>query len=131
MPRNGLGIASLVLGILAIPAAISGPGGVILGTVGLILGIVAINRARRGVATNRGVATAGTVLSVIGLLLGILVTVLWAVFINRYWECLDPDNPMTRSERQACFDRIDQGLAPTTSIGQASTVPSTMPARAA
>jgi len=97
-----------VLGILAIPAAISGVLGVILGTVGLILGIVAINRARRGVATNRGVAVTGTVLSVAGLLLGILVTVLWAVFVNKYWECLDPDNPMTRSQRQACFDRIDQ-----------------------
>lgn len=107
-PRNGLGIAALVLGILSIPFALSGFLGIILGAIGLILGIVALNRAKRGEATNRGVATAGTVLSALGVVFGIAMAVLWTTVIVRYWECIDPNEQHTDATRQACFDRIDR-----------------------
>jgi len=107
-PRNGLGVAALVLGILSLPSAFfGGVIGIILGVIGLILGIVGLNRARRGEATNRGVAITGTVLSGLGVLLGIAFAVLWTTVIVRYWECIDPNENHTDTTRQACFDRID------------------------
>ncbi|MFD7894365.1 DUF4352 domain-containing protein [Streptomyces sp. NPDC059743] len=70
--RNGLGIASLVLGIIG---AVSGLipflfwlAGV-LGLIGLILGLAGRGRAGRGEATNKGVATSGVVLGLLALVL--------------------------------------------------------------
>ena len=46
--RNGLGTAALVLGILAIPGAITIIGGVLLGILAIILGAIGRSRAKRG-----------------------------------------------------------------------------------
>lgn len=73
-PRNGLGIAALVLGICG---ALSGLipfffwFALIAGIIGLILGLVGFARTRNGAATNRKTALFGTVLSVIAVALGI------------------------------------------------------------
>ncbi|WP_066956232.1 DUF4190 domain-containing protein [Streptomyces lushanensis] len=70
--RNGLGIASLVLGIVG---AVSGliPFlfwlAAVLGLTGLILGLAGRGRAKRGEATNKGVATSGVVLGLLALVL--------------------------------------------------------------
>jgi hypothetical protein len=68
--RNGLGTASLVLGILGLIFSVVPVIGIVawpLVILGLVLGLVGISRAGRGEATNKGVAIAGTVLSSIGL----------------------------------------------------------------
>lgn len=73
-PRNGLGIAALVLGLCG---ALSGLipfffwFALIAGIVGLVLGIVGFARTRKGTATNRTTTLFGTVLSVIAIALGI------------------------------------------------------------
>jgi hypothetical protein len=70
--RNGLGVAALILGIVGI---LSGPVpfvfwlGSILGLLALILGLTGRRRAKRGEATNKGVATAGVVLGLLALIL--------------------------------------------------------------
>lgn len=77
-PKNGLGIAALVLGILAILAAVTLIGAVVgipLGLVALILGIVGVRRVGKGVATNKGVAIAGIVTGLLGLIASIAVAV--------------------------------------------------------
>ncbi|MFE4174678.1 DUF4352 domain-containing protein [Streptomyces sp. NPDC056909] len=73
--RNGLGIASLVLGIIGAVAGVipflfwlAG----VLGLIGLILGLAGRGRARRGEATNRGVATSGVVLGLLALVLAVV-----------------------------------------------------------
>ena len=71
-PRNGLGTAGFVLGLLAALFAMIPIIGVIawpLAILGLVFGLVGISRARKGAATNMGLAIAGTVLSTIGLVL--------------------------------------------------------------
>ncbi|MCQ4212696.1 MULTISPECIES: DUF4190 domain-containing protein [Streptomyces] len=68
--RNGLGTAALILGIIG---AVSGlipfmfwlAG--ILGVVALILGLTGRGRAKRGEATNKGVALAGAILALVSL----------------------------------------------------------------
>ena len=65
-PRNGLGIAALILGIIGgisaiIPLSILLAG--ILGVIGLILGFLGRRRAMRGEATNKWIAERGIMAS--------------------------------------------------------------------
>lgn len=66
-PRNGLGIAALILGILAVLTFLTLVGGVLLGLLAIVLGLVARGRVKRREATNGGVATAGVILGALGL----------------------------------------------------------------
>jgi hypothetical protein len=71
-PASGRATASLVLGILSIPAAILiAIVGIALGVIGLVLGFTARTDMRRA-AAGSGKVTAGIVLSSIGIVLGIL-----------------------------------------------------------
>ena len=66
-PKNGLGTAALVLGILALLGAfipILGMLSVPLALIGLVLGILGFLRVRKGQATNKGAAIAGIILSI-------------------------------------------------------------------
>ncbi|WP_337060137.1 DUF4190 domain-containing protein [Kineococcus sp. G2] len=67
-PRNGAGLASLILGIVGLLLCWFLGIGIVPGIIGLILGIVGMKRAKRGEATNRGVAIAGVVTSVLAVL---------------------------------------------------------------
>jgi heme/copper-type cytochrome/quinol oxidase subunit 2 len=81
-PRNGLGTAGFVLGLLGLvisPIPLVGVVAWPLAGLGLILSAVGVARARAGKATNRGLAIAGVVVSVLGL----LVSLLWAVVIGK------------------------------------------------
>ncbi|OBK71589.1 DUF4190 domain-containing protein [Mycobacterium sp. 1274761.0] len=89
-PKNGLGLASLVVAIVAL---ISVFGGVVLGIVAVILGILGWQRARRGEATNGGIAIAGIVLGVLSIIEAVVVIALsvWAfneVGGSDYMDCL-------------------------------------------
>ena len=66
-PKNGLGLAALISSILSLPAAFTVVGGFILAIVGIILGFLGRGRAKRGEATNGGVAVAGIILGVLGI----------------------------------------------------------------
>lgn len=77
--RNGLGIAALVLGVIGavsglIPLLFWLAG--ILGVIGLILGLSGRGRAKRGEATNKGVATFGAVLGLVSLVLAVVGAVI-------------------------------------------------------
>ena len=77
-PRNGLGVAALVLGVGSLVAAASFllfPLALVGGVVGAILGAVGIARASSGRATNQGQAAAGLACSVIALILAAVLAV--------------------------------------------------------
>lgn len=78
-PTNGLAIASLILGILAIPVSCCYGGGIILGIIGLILGIA----SKRQNESFSGMAIAGMICSGIGILLGIAI---WFMIISVFKE---------------------------------------------
>jgi membrane-bound ClpP family serine protease len=82
-PRNGFGVAALVLGVASLVAAISFllfPLALIGGIVGAILGAVALSRQRAGLATNRGQALAGLICSLLALALAIV----WSVRVGTW-----------------------------------------------
>ncbi|WP_326700122.1 DUF4190 domain-containing protein [Streptomyces sp. NBC_01754] len=66
-PANGLGVAALVLGIVATAGFCFWGLGVVLGVLALVFGIIGQGRAKRGEATNGGMALAGIILGAIAI----------------------------------------------------------------
>ena len=81
-PRNGLGTAGFVVGLLGLvfsPIPFVGVVAWPLVVVGLILSAVGLARVRAGKATNKGLSIAGIVVSVLGL----VVSILWVVVLGK------------------------------------------------
>jgi hypothetical protein len=90
-PRNGLGIAGLVLGLCGLVVGLIplfGIGAILLGIVGLVLGLVGVQRARRRVATNTKTAVSGVVACVLAVALGITGMVIVANAVTQLGEDL-------------------------------------------
>jgi len=111
--RNGLGVAALVLGILAILASITVIGGVIFGLLALIFGFIGRGRAKRGEATNGGIALAGAITGLIGLLLSVALITFGVSILNsnsgkNYQSCLK--QATNQAAQQACAQQFGQQL---------------------
>ncbi len=79
---QGLGIAGLILGIIAIPLAILGCTsilGLVLGVAGVILSAVGLSQATKSNGT-KGLPTAGLVVSI----LGTAIALMWILFFARF-----------------------------------------------
>ncbi|MDD7924133.1 hypothetical protein [Actinomycetospora chibensis] len=90
-PRNGLGIAGLVLGLCGLVIGLIplfGIGAILLGIVGLVLGLVGLQRARRRVATNIKTAVTGVVACALAIALGITGMVIVANAVTQLGEDL-------------------------------------------
>lgn len=93
-PRNGLGTAALVLGILALLATVTVIGGVLLGILAVVLGAIGRGRAKRGEATNGGSALAGLICGAIAVVLSLALVAVGVSFLNsdsgkKLKDCLD------------------------------------------
>ena len=78
---QGLGIAGLILGIIAIPLAILGCTsvlGLVLGAAGVVLSAVGLSQATKSNGT-KGLPTAGLVVSI----LGTAIALMWIMFFTR------------------------------------------------
>ncbi len=111
-PRNGLGIASLVLAIIALLSVWSVFGGIILGLAALIIGLVARGRVKRGEATNGGVAIAGVVLGALAVIVGLAFLAIWMTFWkdiggDDYMSCLQKagSDPVKQQQCQQQFNK--------------------------
>lgn len=90
-PRNGLGTASLVLGIVGLAMSwmpFIGFIGFVCGLVGIALGVAGIYRVSTRKATNRTAAIIGVVLSALAVLISIVV---WTATVNAVDDALGPD----------------------------------------
>jgi hypothetical protein len=80
-PRNGLGIAALVIAIIGLALCASVVLGVILGIVAVVIGFAARGRVKRGEANNGGIAIAGIVLGFVAIIASLaFIAIWWAVF---------------------------------------------------
>ncbi|KOV66164.1 integral membrane protein [Streptomyces sp. MMG1121] len=68
-PSNGLGTAALVCGILAAVGFLMWPIALVLGILAIIFGAIGRGKAKRGEATNPGMALAGLICGVAGIVL--------------------------------------------------------------
>jgi O-antigen ligase len=94
--RRGLGIAALVLGIVAIITLLLCGLGAVVAVVGVVIGIVAVVRNN-----GRGLAVTGLALSVVTLVAAIGVGI-W--FFSRVSPCADQTRYPTKADRDHCLE---------------------------
>ena len=87
-PRNGVGVAALVLGIVGLALCWTVLGGVVLGILGVVFGAVGVRRVARGEATHRGMALAGLITGGVGLVVGVMLLVVIVAGIIGYSRCV-------------------------------------------
>ncbi|MFJ3824852.1 DUF4190 domain-containing protein [Streptomyces nodosus] len=74
-PSDGMGTASLVLGIISVVGFCLCGASIVPGVLAVIFGILGLRKARRGEATNGGVALAGIICGAVGMVLAVVVVV--------------------------------------------------------
>lgn len=124
-PKNGLGIAALIIAIVALMCVWTVMGGIVLGVVALILGFVGRGRVKRCEATNGGVAIAGIVLGSLAIVISLIFIAIWASVFNEvgggdYVDCLSRAGSNENAVQQCANqfrdrieDRFSVTLAPT------------------
>lgn len=88
-PKNGIGLTAMILGIVGFVLSLIPLIGVVawpLVILGLIFGMIGIVRAYRKIATNMGMAIAGTALSAVGL----VVCIIYAASFGSYMSNTPP-----------------------------------------
>lgn len=113
-PRNGLGIASLVIAIVALVSSFSVVGGVILGIVAVVIGFAARGRVRKGEANNGGIALAGIILGFVAMIVGLAFIAIWVgvfkeVGAGDYIDCLR-NAGQDQSKIRQCADEFKQNV---------------------
>ena len=119
-PRNGLGVAALVIGVASLVAGISFilfPLALIGGLAGLILGIVALARGKNRGATNPGQTIAGVVCCALALIISIDLSVrvgTWAArntsVVARFDKCIA--QAANRADVSVCIARFANQVRP-------------------
>jgi membrane-bound ClpP family serine protease len=119
-PRNGLGVAALVIGVASLVAGISFvlfPLALAGGLVGLILGIIALARGRDRGATNPGQAIAGVVCCALALAISVDLSVrvgTWAArnttVFARFDKCIA--QAANRADVSTCIARFASQVRP-------------------
>jgi hypothetical protein len=110
-PKNGLGLASLVIAIISLLSVV---GGVVLGFVAVILGFLGWGRAKRGEATNGGIAVAGIVLGILSIIEAVVVIGLFIWGFNKvggtdYIDCINQAGNDQEAVQQ-CADQFTENL---------------------
>ena len=109
-PRNGLGIAALILAVIGLLSVATVFAPIALGAVAVVIGIVARGRVRRGTADNGGVAVAGIVLGALAIVVGLAFIAIWTtvwkdVRGGDYIDCMEKAGE-NQAEQQRCADQF-------------------------
>ncbi|MGY4709038.1 DUF4190 domain-containing protein [Mycolicibacterium sp. CBM1] len=113
-PRNGLGVAALVIAVVALLSSFSVAGGIVLGIVAVVIGFAGRSRVKRGEANNGGVALAGVVLGFLAIIVGLAFIAVWVgvfkqVGAGDYIDCLQ-NAGQDKAEIQKCADEFKQSV---------------------
>lgn len=122
-PKNGLGIAALVLalvGLLGSWVPFVNAVSIVLGIVAIVLGVLGRGRAKRGTANNGGIAIAGVVLGALAIIVGLAFIALWATLWKEsgggdYISCMQ-NAGSDQVEQQHCADQFRQNVQDRLSI---------------
>ncbi|MCM2416137.1 MULTISPECIES: DUF4190 domain-containing protein [unclassified Streptomyces] len=102
---NGLAVAALVLGIVAILLFWTVFGGILLGLLAVVLGIIGARRARGGRAPHRTISIVGAVLGALGLIGSVVIIAIGASILNSdefkdFNDCIK--HASSQSEKDQC-----------------------------
>lgn len=109
-PKNGLGIASLVLAVIGLVGVATVFAPITLGVVAVVIGVIAHRRAKRGIANNGGVAIAGIVLGALAMVVGVAFIPIWTTVWKEvggddYIDCMQKAGS-GKLEQQHCADQF-------------------------
>jgi hypothetical protein len=124
-PRNGLGVAALVLAVVALVASCSVAGGLVLGISAIIIGVLARGRVNRGEANNGGVAMTGIILGALAVVVSLAFIALYLNVFNEYGgrdlvSCVQEaggDNDRVQQCMDEFQQRVDAGTGRTNTPG--------------
>lgn len=107
-PRNGMGVAALVLGILGLITSFILVGGV-LGILAIVFGIIGLRRVGRREATSKVMPVFGLVLGSGALLLAIMFGVVYGMLGDEIADLAQcTSEAQTQEERDACEAEYDR-----------------------
>ena len=117
-PRNGLGLAALLCGIVGLVTSFTVVGGVVLGIIAVVCGFLGRGRVSRGEADNGGVALTGVILGIAAIVAGLIFTAVWIVFWGNVWKDVGGSDYMDclqragsdQGARQQCADEFNEHL---------------------
>lgn len=117
-PRNGLGTAALVLGVVGMISTWSIFGGLIFGITATALGVLAYRRVRGGQADNGAVAISGLVLGILAIVVSLVFIPIWSGFLDQvgysdYSKCMSEAGQDTKAVNACLMEfqsRIDDTL---------------------
>jgi hypothetical protein len=114
-PKNGLGIAALVVAVIALLGSFSIIGGILGGVIAVILGVIGRGRAKQGEANNGGVALAGIVLGVIAIIVSLVFIPIYVGLFKDmggggYLECLQQAGQDSAAVEQ-CSNELRQTMS--------------------
>jgi hypothetical protein len=114
-PKNGLGTAALVLGIVGLVLFWTVVLGFVLGVLALVFGIIGRKRANRREATNGGMALAGAILGGLAVAGTVAIIAAGAAFFEhnktafqKYRDCVN--SAQTQQQRQDCADTFSRSI---------------------
>jgi hypothetical protein len=113
-PKNGLGIASLVLAVIALVSVATVFTPIVLGAVAVVIGVLGRGRVKRGAANNGGVAIGGIVLGALAIIVGLAFIAIWTavwkdVGGGDYIDCMQKAGS-GHVQQQQCADQFRQGV---------------------
>jgi Domain of unknown function (DUF4190) len=113
-PKNGLGIASLVLAVVGLLSVATVFAPIALGIAAVVFGFIGYARAKRGIADNGGVAIAGIVLGGLAVVVGLAFIAIWTtvwkdVRGGDYIDCTQKAGS-NHVLQQQCADQFRQTL---------------------
>ena len=117
-PRNGLGTAALVLGVVGMVSTWSIFGGLVFGIAATILGSLAYRRVRNHQADNGAIALSGLVLGALAIVVSLVFIPIWSGFLDEvgysdYSRCMG-EAGQDKTAINACLmqfqSRIDDTL---------------------
>jgi hypothetical protein len=107
-PMDGVAVAALVLGLLALVTFFTVVGGLLLGTIAVALGARSLARARRASQPRPGLAVAGLVLGLLGALLSAGLVALLSDELSEYRGCMKES--LSVAADQACRDALERDI---------------------
>ena len=113
-PKNGLGIAALVLAVIALVSVATVFAPIVLGAVAVVLGFLGRGRVKRGAANNGGIAIAGIVLGALAIIVGLAFVAIWTavwkdVGGGDYIDCMQKAGS-DHVLQQQCADQFRQSV---------------------
>jgi len=114
-PKNGLGIAALVVAVIGLLGSFTIVFGILAGVVAVILGVIGRSRVKSGAANNGGVALAGIVLGVIAIIVSLVFIPIYVglfkdIGAGGYLECLQRAGQNSTAVEQ-CSDELRQTMS--------------------